>query len=612
MALERCTLAELGARTSLHAPPGFSPAEGYGLSVDAAGALLGADTPAGAHRGLQTLAQLVAGARGGCLQAISCFDWPRLALRGFTLCYHLVSESMPLLAPNYDSALQLIETFAHLKMNAFLIEPEAVFPYRAHPLLPSRIAFTLEQIRGLRDACARCHVQIIPLIQSIGHAYTVLRHPEYAHLRELPDTTQQYCLCNKEVPRFLAQLMDELIDAFGATRVHIGGDESRRLGQCPRCREMAAREGIGGLYAGHVNRIARHLLQRNVIPMVWGDIMEDHPDILDRIDPAVEVIYWNYDMVDWNRPYLLEMYARSGRTVYGGSAARFGSHGDATFLYQKAMRNNGLMAEESVRNGLAGMIVTDWPKLAPVEVGMVATAYGAESSWSGPANQEEFCERYSALAYGTPMPGLDLAYRLVSEITLKRKDILNPHWAPPFVDQTIHYMPDWLDRMDWSAWDFRQVLAHYTQQEVAPGAIEQMRTGLSRAEKSLRLLGEYGRGVRFHRRFFEVLELAAVNQQVKCAMGLALVEAARLLKYPRNEDAGRRKEVACELRRVLRAWEEARERTCRVLLPGTFAESLDCALRLKFDPEAARYMARFAELLDAGARVHGLLDGSVW
>jgi hypothetical protein len=541
-----------------------------------------------------------------------CFDWPRMAARGFTLCYHIVGDVVPLLAPNYDTALLAIQEHAHLKMNTLLIEPEAMFPYKRHPKLPASNAFTPEQILGIRRACEAAHVDIVPLVQSVGHAYAVLRHREYAHLRELPDTSQQYCLCNEAVPSFYAELADEVIKAFGAVRFHIGGDESRRLGQCPRCREKAARVGIGGLYADHVNRIAADLLARGVTPVVWGDIMEDHPDILDRLDPRVEILYWNYDMVDWNRPYVLEMYAAPGRTVYTGSAARFGPHGDATFHYKKSLRGIGLLSQETVRMGYRGMFVTDWTKLAPYELGLVASAYGAEAAWSGAGNQEEFCARWSAIIFGVRMPGLDRQLRLTSEITMKRKEILNPHWAPPFADQTAHYMPDWLDRMDWSQWSFDQVLAQYTQQELLPRATEQMRTGLQRAEEALRIADAEGPAALFNNRIHDVLRLAALNQKVKCAMGLALTRAAQLLKFPRPDDAELRRTAAADLRAASRGWEELRAETRRVLLPGTFPESLECALRYKLDPAAERHMARFIELLETGKSLHGLLDGTAW
>ena len=139
-----------------------------------------------------------------------------------------------------------------------------------------------------------------------------------------------------------------------------------------------------------------------------------------------------------------------------------------------------------------------------------------------------------------------------------------------------------------------------------------MRAGLARAEEALAIADGYAAAVRHDARLFAAVRLSAVNQKVKCRMGLALVKAVKLLKYPRPGDLEMRLEAAAELRSAARGWEELREETHRVLLPGTFPESLECALRCKLDPAAAGSLVSFAGLLDAGKTLHGLLDGITW
>jgi hypothetical protein len=139
-----------------------------------------------------------------------------------------------------------------------------------------------------------------------------------------------------------------------------------------------------------------------------------------------------------------------------------------------------------------------------------------------------------------------------------------------------------------------------------------MRTGLSRAEEALALADSYAPLVTTNRRLFDVVRLAAVNQKVKCALGLALTTAARLLKFPRPDDASDRRAAAAELRAALRGWEELAAETRRVLLPGTFPASLENAMRYKLDPAAAAHAARFVDLLESGKTIRGLLDGSPW
>jgi len=610
LTLERYDLKALSVRVAFTAPEGLETTEGYLLVVEDQRVLVGAETPAGHRHALRTLAQLVVQAPKGRLPNLRCADWPALGLRGFNLCYHLVHHTMPLLAPSYETALQTIELFAALKMNACLLEPESMFPWKDN-VLRSQEAFTSEQIAGLRHACEVNGIEIIPLVQSIGHAYHVLRHREYSHLRELPDTSQQYCITNPQVLDFYESLATEVAQALGSRRFHLGGDESRRLGKCPRCASKAKEVGLGGLYAEHVNQLARRLTRHGLCALVWGDIMEDHPEIHEQLDPNIAVIYWNYDAVDWNRPYCLESYGGRGRTVYAGTAARFSLQGDATFLYKRAMRNQSVMTGEAVRNGLAGLIVTDWTKIAPPDPARIATGFGAEQSWHACRSQEDFARRWAKVNWGVDFPKLDTALALISEYSLKQKDVMNPHFAPPLVDFTVHYMPDWLDRYDWSQWNFAQLLADYARQERVEQARVQLAEGQVRAQTSLALFDQVEPPQR-DARSYGVVRLGAVVQRLKCRLGLALLDALALLKFPRKDDREERNQVALRLRELVPEWTDALDSTRALLAPAVPPASLEAALKLKFDPQALATAQSYAALLEGNDTLHGSSLHEVW
>ena len=615
LSLRRLSVATLSAQTGLATPDGFEPREGYLLVTEGRTLWLGADTEAGYRHGLRTLAQVLCrrpGQTGAMvLPALKVADWPLLAERGFHLCYHMVHDQLPGVAPSYEAALEAIALFGSLKMNAVLFEPENFFPWKDERLrAPS--AFTPAQMEGIKLACALQGMELIPLVQSIGHSYQVLRHREYAHLRELPATSQQYCLSKPAVVEFYGQLAGEVIDALAPTRFHIGGDESRRLGECPDCARIAATDGIGALYARHCNAIAAGLRRRGVTAMVWGDILEDHPDIHDQLDKAIEVIYWNYDPVDWNRTYVLESYRGRGRKVHAASAARFSLHGDATFPYKRAMRANAILSAEAVRNGFDGLYITDWTKTAPAEPGHIAIAFGAEGAWSGTGEQTAFARRYSRVVWGTEFPGLDRALDLISELTLKKKEAMNPHLAPPFVDSSVHYLPDWLDRYDWSALNFTQLLAHYAEQETVGKAREQLERGRSRAVEALALFDAVAPSVRWRSRSFGVVRLGAVVQLVKCRLGQGLLDAVALLKFPLPDDGEKRSLVARHLRCVIAEWDEARSLTLDLLGPGVPTASLERAMDFKFDPKARATLVEFAELLEGDKALRGLYTRETW
>ena len=95
-------------------------------------------------------------------------------------------------------------------------------------------------------------------------------------------------------------------------------------------------------------------------------------------------------------------------------------------------------------------------------------------------------------------------------------------------------------------------------------------------------------------------------------LGLALVRASQLLKFPRPADADERRAAAAALRAALAGLRALRAETLRVLEPGAVPGSLAVAMRYKLDPAAAEHMERYIALLESGAALHGLLDGLTW
>ena len=119
----------------------------------------------------------------------------------------------------------------------------------------------------------------IPLFQTIGHAEYVLKHPAYAHLKELPDKIDQYCPRNPDLMPFLHHWIEEYLDLFGPIKYfHIGADEAYEIGDCPQCRSYAKEHSISQLYIDHVNRVIEPLLQKGITPALWADMVLHYPE----------------------------------------------------------------------------------------------------------------------------------------------------------------------------------------------------------------------------------------------------------------------------------------------------------------------------------------------
>ena len=247
---------------------------------------------------------------GALLPVGTVHDWPRLPVRGLQLMVESIRQLRE------DSILALVRSAARHKLNALLIEFGDRFPFEGeHEMVASQSALTRPQLRHIVDEARDLGLEIIPLVQCMGHLEYLLRHEEYADIREEDEVRAQLCPSNPRSLTVWAELAEQVLDFIGpCARVHIGGDETRQLGHCPRCAARAKVAGVGRLYADHVNGACEWLAQREIAPIIWDDILCAHPDTMDHLHEAAEVMYWDYWTTQDPSPLLV---ARgSGSVVY--------------------------------------------------------------------------------------------------------------------------------------------------------------------------------------------------------------------------------------------------------------------------------------------------------
>jgi hypothetical protein len=282
-------------------------AEGYLLSIDAAGAVVAGRDYRGTLYGVSSFLQLVHrwGKQSVAVRQGLVRDWPVLPVRWVHL--YLPGRDQLGFARRYMRDLLL-----RFKLNGIVLEvgggmrldshPEisvgwkrTVAEWHAHgetmdklgegiPLgTARRFAASLhvgvgggayvekDDVRKLADLADLFSLEIVPEIQSLTHTYyiasarrDVAEDPEMAW----PDS---YCPSNPESYRILFDVLDEYLDVLRPRRVHIGHDEWRAGAFCSRCRG----KDTGALYAEDVLKIHRHLKERGIETWMWGDHFVD-------------------------------------------------------------------------------------------------------------------------------------------------------------------------------------------------------------------------------------------------------------------------------------------------------------------------------------------------
>jgi len=282
-------------------PPERSPRlpqspEGYYLDICEYGLVLAGRTVHALYNGLQTLRQLL-GQTGPGLPAVTVRDWPALGLRGV----HLDLKGAMAPASYWR---EVIATLGHYKINAVLIEYEDKFPYATHPEIVGPGALSRDEIEELLETAADHFVEVIPLLQTIGHVEYILRRPEYAALRESGSLTQ---LCPQEpaAQGLVLELLDELLEAHPQARwVHLGADEAWLLGDCPRCRVVAERDGKLALYLEAIRPAIERVLEAGRKPIIWDDMIQRNLQgaSLDLLPEGVVLCNWAYGPREMRSP----------------------------------------------------------------------------------------------------------------------------------------------------------------------------------------------------------------------------------------------------------------------------------------------------------------------
>ena len=263
--------------------------EGYRLQTARDGAQVHANTNAGLFYGLQTFSQMLQRV-GASWKIPHCriVDRPALAMRGI----HIDLKAQML---RFDYIMGMLHRCAQYKINTVLIEYEDKFPFRKHPRIVSPLALSRDEISQLVQTARTLNIRIIPKVQALAHAEYVLKHEQYNHLREHPDSPTDYCPLHPEYMPLIEDMFTEVIEAHRDSEYfHAGCDEPLLLGSCPKCKRRIAREGRGRFFADRLNRIHRLLESLGKKTIMWADRRLMYPEISPGLARDIVFMPWKY------------------------------------------------------------------------------------------------------------------------------------------------------------------------------------------------------------------------------------------------------------------------------------------------------------------------------
>lgn len=245
----------------------FTSPEGYILDINNGYVTITARGQAGLFYGTQTLAQLIEDARDQKIAIPACTitDYPDVDYRAIhlDLKHHLDSLSY-----YYD----MMDRLADVKVNAVMIEFEDKLKYERSPAVGASHAISISDFEALSNYAHERNIEISPLVQGLGHASFILKHPEFKELRD--DSTSDWSFDPLNPATYDVQF-NLYRDAIQATPhgkyLHVGGDEVGKLGMSERAKKSGLKPIE--LQMHWLTMVCNFAKEHGRIPIFWDDMV---------------------------------------------------------------------------------------------------------------------------------------------------------------------------------------------------------------------------------------------------------------------------------------------------------------------------------------------------
>ncbi len=288
---------------------------------------------------------------------------PVLPIRGV----HLDLKGDP---PTEGRLLELLEVFAACRYNALLVEWEDSFPWTVDERFRSETVYSPEFVEQFHEQAERLGLDVVPLVQCLGHMETPLSVPGYEHLREVPHQAGSLNPLAPGAGDLVEKMVEDVLAAMPTpTYFHLGGDESWTFGTHPDTAAFIEESGKGELYLHHVEPILDMLNERGIRPILWHDMMREwDAESLQRLAGKADLCVWGYhghpDTTD--RHYssrIIERFRDHGVPLWGGTAYK-GASGHNVDLtdFDKHTANATSWAEVAQRYDMKGVFATGWSR----------------------------------------------------------------------------------------------------------------------------------------------------------------------------------------------------------------------------------------------------------
>jgi hypothetical protein len=426
------------------------------------------------------------------------------------------------LVERHEFYFALLEDMAAWGMNTlwwhFTDDEGFMLRLKSHPELATPHAFSRAEMKRLIARAAELGIDVVPEVESLGHARCITRLRKYRELADGPEYGfNAICPSHPRTLPLLAEIINEVAELFPSRCFHAGLDEVD-FGDCPRCRRRGRGKPHWWVYARHVRAVHAIVRAAGKEMIIWADHVEKGPGMLRALPKDIILAHWQYGAV---RADAIRRSLRAGFRVVGCPAL---CHSGDMIMPNAANYDNmdamtQTMAKLRPRSAVLGVVNTWWTLWRGLrDAYLPAAAYTGEMlRRGGPLGRPGFMRRFARERFGlTGRAGGDALWAL-HQAMLSRQEVAAALFDSPT--------------------DMHAALAL-----AAHGTLADRGARLAEATRSLRRCAP---GVRTHRKAFDALVLAGRIAALCCEQVEALASAVE--DYRRAEamhESGHRIEQA--------------------------------------------------------------------
>ncbi|VIO87323.1 conserved hypothetical protein [Brugia malayi] len=238
-------------------------------------------------------------------------------------------------APKMGYLLKLVPFIKQIGATGIMIEYEDMFPFTGKLSgVKAGNAYTLDELRRFLRAIQTHNLDIIPLVQTVGHLEYILKYPNFSKYREEERYPQVICLTDEGAVDLVQEALRQILNLhkdFAMKYFHIGADEVFQIGRCEKDRSYMVNNNVDTefLLLRHIARISKFVKaqvpNKKVNVLIWHDMLVNlqAQNVLKHgLSNLVEPVVWNYmeNLDDQLLPDFWQRLSSMFSYVWGASA----------------------------------------------------------------------------------------------------------------------------------------------------------------------------------------------------------------------------------------------------------------------------------------------------